>query len=219
MSQPHPHPPLPLILLPLLIIPLPSPLNSQPQPDLPPPLISIPPIHAETVDAQKIHINSPGIITLVLKSNQPLADRTRSIARSLDDLRGLKEWRLIVVIDFRNSLANLLPTIVRIQIRSNLDQEAQRLLPYYRSNGNPNSPRHDLHTIADFDGTIAEALGWNNKPNELAATLFNTKGYIHRRWSDLHNPQPLRRHLLRLLRSKNKTPSPHPTPPPTQPHP
>ncbi len=172
--------------------------------ELPVPLINIPPIHAETVDGKKIHLNAPNIITLVLKSNQSLSQRTRHTAELLDDLRGIDQWRLIVVVDFRESIANLLPSIVRMQIRSHLDQEAIRLTPFYRANNNPNNPRLDLHTIADFDGIISEAIGWKNKPQELAAIIFNTKGYIHRRWSDIRNPQSLRKHLLRLLRHNQK---------------
>lgn len=180
------------------------PLRTWAQEQLPVPLINIPPIHAETVDGKKIHLNAPHIITLALKSNQRLSQRTRDIASALDDLRGLKQWRLVVIVDFRDSIANLLPSIVRMQIRKNLDEEAIRLIPFYKANKNPINPRLELHTIADFDSAVCESLGWKNNPQELAAILFNTKGYVHRRWSDLRNPRPLRQHLLRLLRQHEK---------------
>ena len=61
-------------------------------------------------------------------------------------------------------------------MRSNLDQEAIELKPYFLKNGNKSNPRNSSHVIADFKGTICPDLGWTDHSNDLRGILFGGDG-------------------------------------------
>jgi hypothetical protein len=100
-------------------------------------------------------------------------------------LRGRSDFQLIVVVDLRDSIAKWVPSIVLAQMRSNLDQEAVELKPYFLKNHNKSDPRKSSHVIPDFSGTICPQLGWPETSDTLRGILFGADGREIQRWDKI----------------------------------
>jgi hypothetical protein len=155
--------------------------TTAPSAPVPHPALSIaaPPLRKfRAVDADKhtILLNRPGLITLVLGTNEDSQDGARAAGRSMYPLQGRPDFQLIVVVDLRDSLATWVPAVVLAQMRSNLDHEAIALKPYFLKNGNKSDPRNSSYVIPDFAGTICPQLGWTESSDYLRAILFGADG-------------------------------------------
>ena len=146
------------------------------------------PLEAVDADGRHMTLNAKGTLTAVISSSPDTQDRTRAAGQVLDLYRGRSDFRLIIVVDLRDSLAGIAPDFVKSQIRHNLDDEAKRLTPFYRKNGNGGNPRADLSAIPDFDGKLIDALQWKPDDDLLRITLFGKDGKPIRTWDDLQKP-------------------------------
>ena len=70
-------------------------------------------------------------------------------------------------------------------MRSNMDDEALDLKPYFLKNGNKSDPRKSLVVIPDFSGTICPQLGWTGGSDDLRGILFGTDGREITRWDKI----------------------------------
>jgi hypothetical protein len=150
--------------------------------------MAAPPLHKfRAVDADNhiIFLNRPGLITLVLGTNEDTQDGARAAGKAMYPLQGRPDFQLIVVVDLRNSIAAWVPSIVTAKMRSNLDEEAVELKPYFLKNGNKGNPRKSLCVIPDFSGTICPQLGWTEGSDNLRGILFGTNGREVERWDKI----------------------------------
>ena len=146
------------------------------------------PLDAVDADGHHMTLNAKGFITAVISSSPDTQERTRTAGQVLDAYRGRSDFRLIIVVDLRDSLAGIAPDFVKNQIRNNLNDEAKRLVPFYRKNGNSGNPRADLSAIPDFDGKLIDSLQWKPDDDLLRITLFGKDGKPIRTWDDLQKP-------------------------------
>jgi len=142
---------------------------------------------AVDADNHNILLNRPGLITLVLGTNEDSQDAARAAGRSLYPLQGRPDFQLIVVVDLRDSIATWVPSVVTAQMRSNLDHEAIALKPYFLKNGNKSDPRSTSYVIPDFSGTICPQLGWTESSDHLRAVLFGADSREIERWDKVDN--------------------------------
>jgi hypothetical protein len=142
-------------------------------------------IKAVDADNHTILLNRPGLITLVLGTNEDTQDGARAAGKAMYPLQGRPDFQLIVVVDLRNSVAAWVPSIVTAKMRSNLDEEAVELKPYFLKNGNKGNPRKSLCVIPDFSGTICPQLGWTESSDDLRGILFGTNGREIERWDKI----------------------------------
>jgi hypothetical protein len=152
--------------------------------------ISAPPLRkfrAGDADNHNILLNRPGLITLVLGTNEDSQDAARSAGIAMYPLQGRPDFQLIVVVDLRNSIATWVPSVVLAQMRSNLDHEAIELKPYFLKNGNKSDPRKSSYVIPDFSGTICPQLGWTGSSDDLRGILFGADGREIKRWDKLED--------------------------------
>jgi hypothetical protein len=148
------------------------------------------PVHkfkATDADNHNILINRPGVITLVLGTNQDSQDAARSAGEAVYPFRGRPDFDLVVVVDLRDSIAAWAPSIVLSQMRASLDKEAIALKPWFLKNGNTSNPRNSAKVIADFTGTICPDLGWKEHSDDLRAILFGSDGRELKRWEKLED--------------------------------
>jgi hypothetical protein len=91
-------------------------------------------------------------------------------------------------------------------MRADLNEEAERLIPWYRANKNPNNPRPDLCGIADFDGKVTESLGWGSDDTKMKVSIFGKNGDVV--WSNvnLRTPASLQAEIEKLLGKPVPTP-------------
>ena len=155
--------------------------------------------HPKDCDGKVVDLNPTNGITVVLASSQPLAETTREFGRALYGWQGRKEFRVIVVVDLRKSLGTLFKGWTVGKMRADLDEEAERLIPWYRANQNPRNPRPDLCGIADFDGKVTESLGWGSDDTKMKVTIFGKSGDVL--WSavNLKSPISLQSEMEKLL--------------------
>jgi hypothetical protein len=144
-------------------------------------------IHAVDADNQLIVVNRPGVITLLLGTNENSQDGARSAGIAVYPLQGRPDFQLIVVVDLRDSIATWMPALVLSKMRDNLDHEAIELKPYYLKNGNKSDPRKSSYVIPDFGGTICPQLGWPTTSDDLRGILFGADGREIKRWDKLED--------------------------------
>jgi len=152
--------------------------------------ISAPPLRkfrAVDADNRTVLLNHPGVITLVLGTNEDSQDGARAAGIAMYPLQGRRDFQLIVVVDLRDSIATWVPAIVLAKMRSNLDHEAIELKPYFLKNGNKSDPRKSSYVIPDFSGTICPQLGWTGGSDDLRGILFGADGREIERWDKLED--------------------------------
>ena len=157
-------------------------------------------------DGKTVSLNPPGNVTVILASSQPLADQTREFGRSIYGWQGREAFRVIVVVDLRKSIGTLFKGWTTGKMKADLDEEAERLIPWYRANQNIKNPRGDLCGIADFTGKATEALGWGDDDTKMKVTIFGKEGDVV--WSDMDSksPQALQLEITKLLGQPVPTP-------------
>jgi hypothetical protein len=159
------------------------------------------PITATDADSHLITLNEIGKVSVIISSNQDIQKQTREAGHILDQFQGVPDFREMVVVDLRNSLGNVLPPLVRLEMRRNLDQEAKRIAPFFLANGSKENPR--LHTIAvpDFNGKICDALGWTKPEPIVQVITFARSGEVAFRWAATDDKVALQGAVRGLLQS------------------
>jgi hypothetical protein len=140
---------------------------------------------AVDADHHTILLNRSRVITLVVGTSEDTQDGARAAGKAMYPLQGRPDFQLIVVVDLRDSIATWAPSIVTAKMRSNLDEEAVELKPYFLKNRNKNDPRKSLVVIPDFSGTICPQLGWTESSDDLRGILFGTDGREIERWDKI----------------------------------
>ena len=146
--------------------------------DLPPPAFAphARKFHAVDADNHNILLNRPGMITVVVGTNEDSQDAAREAGKAMYPFQGRPDFALMVVVDLRGSIANWVPSIVTTRMRVSLDQEAIELKPCFLKNGNRSNPRWSSHVVPDFSGTICPQLGWNEGADDLRVIIFGVDG-------------------------------------------
>jgi len=161
--------------------------------------------HPKDCDGKVVEFDPQGRITVVLASSQSLADTTREFGRALYGWQGRREFRVIVVVDLRKSLGTLFKGWTVGKMKADLDEEAERLIPWYRANQNPNNPRPDLCGIADFDGYVTNSLEWGSDEKKMKVMIIGKNGEI---WSEMDatSPKAMQDEVRKLLGDPVPTP-------------
>lgn len=167
---------------------------------------SAPEITATDADDKRVIFNKPGRVTAVLLCTEATQKEIRAASETLDKFRGLSDFRVIAVVDLRDSLGSMVEGIVKWRMQDDLDDEAERLEPFYRANHNKNDPRSDLSAVPDFKGDICKALGWPKVANKLRCVVFGKEGEAIKRWDNLKDFKELYDTVSATLNPPQKTP-------------
>jgi len=162
--------------------------------------------HPKDCDGKVVELDAADRITVVLASSQPLADTTREFGRALYGWQGRKEFRVIVVVDLRKSLGTLFKGWTMGKMRADLDEEAERLIPWYRANKNPHDPRPDLCAIADFDGYVTDSLEWGSDEKKMKVMIIGKEGGVIWQAIDISSPKAMQAEVKKLLGDPVPTP-------------
>jgi hypothetical protein len=163
--------------------------------------------HPKDCDGRVVELNPTNKIMVVMASSQPLADTTREFGRALYGWQGREEFRVIVVVDLRKSLGTLFKGWTLGKMKADLDEEAERLVPWYRANKNPRNPRGDLCGIADFDGYVTDSLEWGSDEKKMKVMIFGKNGDVIWSEMDASSPKAMQAEVRKLLGEPVPTPS------------
>lgn len=163
-----------------------------------------PQIKATDADNHRIILNKPGLISVVVGTSEDSQDAARRAGRAMYPFQGRPDFQLVVVVDLRDSIASWVPSVVIDHMRRSLDEEAVELKPYYLSNGNKGNPRHGLHVVPDFTGTIVPQLEWTGTPDELHGVMFGADGRELRRWENIDNMDAFQNAVRSALQSLDR---------------
>jgi len=150
-----------------------------------------PEFKAVDADNRPVILNKQGVITLLLGTSEDSQNAARLAGKAVHPFQGRADFRLVVLVDLRDSLATWVPSVTLDQMRSNLDREAVELKPFYLKNGNKTDPRKSSEVIADFSGAISSQLGWTSSSENLRSILFGADGREIKRWSKVENMDEL----------------------------
>jgi hypothetical protein len=129
------------------------------------------------------------IISVVTRKDetkaQTVGDRVSQL--SLGD----PKIRLITLVNFQQNIIFPLRGMVSAVIRHRLDVEAKEVQnSYFQRHINRNA-RDDIFVVADFDGKAVSQLGINPISSEFAVFVFDGRGRLVRRWSDVPSTEAL----------------------------
>jgi len=110
---------------------------------------------------------------------QTLGDRVSKITV------GDPKFRLITMVNFQQSMLPPFWGIASAVIRHRLDAEAKDIQKSYAQRHINRNARDDIYVIADFDGKAVSQLGISPSSSEFAVFVFDGKGRLVRRWSDV----------------------------------
>ena len=142
-------------------------------------------IRAIDADNHNILLNRPNLITVVIGTSEESQDAARAAGTMMYPLQGRPDFQLVVVVDLRDSMATWVPSVVLEKMRSNLDEQAVELKPYFLKNGNKGNPRLSSYVVADFTGTVCPLLGWTEGSDSLRGILYGVDGKEIKRWDKI----------------------------------
>ena len=128
------------------------------------------------VDGRERELNATGRVTAVIYSNPQVQDWTRQAGKALDEFQGRRDFRIVVVVDLRGTMADWAPGYTVRRMQRDLDAEAQRVLPFYKKNDNGSDPRQDMSAVADFKGEVCRRLGWQKPLPHHRVVIFGKNG-------------------------------------------
>lgn len=133
--------------------------------------------HLSTTDG---HVT---IISVVTRRDESKADMVGE--RMSKITFGDPKVRLINVVNFQQNILFPLRGMVAAMIRQRLDVEAKEVQKKYTQLHINRTAREDIFVVADFDGKAVSALGISPTSSEFAVFIFDGKGRLVRKWSDV----------------------------------
>ncbi|MBX7157133.1 MAG: hypothetical protein K1X66_01925 [Verrucomicrobiae bacterium] len=159
-------------------------------------------IKAVDADGRTWVLNQPGRVMVVIGNNARTADEARKCGKTLDCFQGRKDFRCLVLVDLRGSMANWSKGYTIRRMQRDLDQEAERVRPFYLKNTNQGDPRDEIGAVADFRGEVCEELGWPPNQRELRVIIFGKDGKIAKRFEPVTTYKAVREETEELLKEK-----------------
>lgn len=99
--------------------------------------------------------------------------------------------RLITLVNFQQNILLPLRGMVSAIIRHRLDTEAKDIQKSYADRHINRNAREDIFVVADFDGKPVSQLGISPVSSEFAVFVFDARGKLVRRWSDVPSQDAL----------------------------
>src|ERR1700674_781545 len=104
---------------------------------------------------------------------------------------GDPKYHLIQLVNFQQNIFPPFRGMVAAIIRNRLNAEAKELQKTYAEKHIARDARHDIFVIADFDGKAVSQLGIAPTSSEFAVFVFDGRGRLVRRWSDVPSAEAL----------------------------
>ena len=123
------------------------------------------------------------VITVVTRRDEVKADTVGE--RVTHVTLGDPKFALINLVNFQQNILSPLRGMVSVMIRHRLDSEATEIQKKYDKMQIKRKARDDIFVVADFDGKAMTQLGMDPTSSEFAVFIFDGRGRLVRRWSDV----------------------------------
>jgi hypothetical protein len=134
------------------------------------------------------------IITVVTRRDE---DKAQAVGDGVPRMYyGDPKFRLITLVNFQQSIFPPFRGMLSAIIRRRLDDEAKELQKTYTERHLTRNPRDDIFVIADYDGKAVSQLGLAPTSSEFAVFIFDGRGRLVRRWSDVPSADALAQGIL-----------------------
>jgi hypothetical protein len=133
-----------------------------------------------------------GHVTIISVVNRRDEAKAQSVGDRVSQLTfGDPKIRLITLVNFQQNIIPPLRGMVSAVIRHRLDAEAKEVQKTYAARHINRNARDDIFVVADFDGKAVSQLGINPISPEFAVFVFDGRGRLVRRWSDVPSQEAL----------------------------
>ncbi len=133
-----------------------------------------------------------GHVTIISVVNRRDEAKAQSVGDHVSQLSfGDPKIRLITLVNFQQNILLPLRGMVSAVIRHRLDVEAKELQNSYAERHINRNARDDIFVVADFDGQAVSQLGITPISPEFAVFVFDGRGRLIRRWSDVPSQEAL----------------------------
>ncbi|HVF71789.1 MAG TPA: hypothetical protein VM940_09275 [Chthoniobacterales bacterium] len=128
-------------------------------------------------------------ITVVTRRDEPKAE---TVGERISQITlGDPKFRLITLVNFQQNIFPPLRGMVSAIIRNRLTSEAAEVQKKYDQRQIKRNARDDIFVVADFDGKAVSQFGIEPTSSEFAVFVFDGKGRLVRRWSDVPSLEAL----------------------------
>ena len=133
-----------------------------------------------------------GHVTIISVVNRHDEAKAQAVGDRISQITaGDPKVRLITLVNFQQGIILPLRGMVSAVIRHRLDDEAKEVQKSYSQRHINRNARDDIYVVADFDGKAVSQLGIAPVSPEFAVFVFDGKGRLVRRWSDVPSPEML----------------------------
>ena len=133
-----------------------------------------------------------GHVTIISVVNRRDEAKAESVGDRVSQISfGDPKVRLITLVNFQQNILPPLRGMVSAVIRHRLDVEAKEVQKSYDERHISRNARGDIFVVADFDGKAVSQLGINPISPEFAVFVFDGRGRLVRRWSDVPSQEAL----------------------------
>ena len=144
-------------------------------------------------DVDRHHLSTAdGHVTIISVVNRRDEAKAQAVGDRVSQITaGDPKIRLITLVNFQQNIILPLRGMVSAVIRHRLDDEAKEVQKLYSQRHINRNARDDIYVVADFDGKAVSQLGIAPVSAEFAVFVFDGKGRLVRRWSDVPTPELL----------------------------
>lgn len=148
------------------------------------------------VDREKLS-TADGHVTIITVLTRKDEDKAQAVGDRVPRIYyGDPKFRLVTLVNFQQSIFPPFQGVLSAIIRHRLDAEAKELQKTYTERHLTRNPRDDIFVVADYDGKAVGQLGIGATSSEFGVFIFDGKGRLVRRWSDVPSPEALAQALV-----------------------
>jgi hypothetical protein len=129
---------------------------------------------------------SDGHVTIISVATREHEGKAQALGNRIPHhYYGDPKFRLLTLVNFKQGIFVPFRGVIMAIIRNRLDAEAKNLQKVYTERKLKRNARDDIYVIADFDGKAVSQLGIAPTSSEFAVFIFDGRGRLIRRWSDV----------------------------------
>ncbi|HEY2615013.1 MAG TPA: hypothetical protein VGI42_04840 [Chthoniobacterales bacterium] len=143
------------------------------------------------VDQQQLSL-ADGHVTIITVVTKQDEKKAQAVGDEIPRVYvGDPKYRLITLVNFQQKILGPFKGVVSAIIRHRLDAEAKELQSIYSAKHLNRNPRHDIFVVADFDGKAVTQLGIAPASSDFVVYVFDGRGRLIRRWTDVPSVEAL----------------------------